>query len=131
MKIAVASDTPDLTGRVPALFAETPYLLIVEADEGTLLHVAARDANGDVGLARLVLHWDCEGILCGPIEEEPFLIIADEGCVTRFLAAGLPTTEALTLMEARRLEYIRDFIGGPGCGGGHSGAKGCDGDRHH
>ncbi len=130
MKIAVASDRPDLTGRVPALFAETPYLLIVEADDGRLLQVAARDADGDASLARRVLHWDCEGILCGPIEEEPFLILADEGGVTRFLAAGLPAAAALARMEARQLEFIRDFIGGAGCGG-HSSGGDCDGGRHH
>ena len=64
---------------------------------------------------------DCEAVFCGPIEEAPFTIIADEGCVTRYLAALLSVEEAVREMQSYRLEMITDFIGGTGC---HSG-EGC------
>lgn len=131
MKIAVASSRPDFGGHVPELFGRSPYLLIVETDDGRLLQVVTRDGSEDAGLARQVLQWDCEGLLCGPLEREPFLIVADEGGVTRYLAAGRPVAEALALMEGRQLEHIRDYIGGRGCGGERpSGGGDCPGHHH-
>ena len=114
MKIAVASDRPELDGLVPANFSQSPFLLIVELDTGELLSAVARGPEGDLELARVILSQDCEGLLCGPIEREPFLIIADEGGVTRYLAAGLKVREALEQTRQRNLELIRDHIGGQG-----------------
>ena len=56
-----------------------------------------------------------------PSSESPFIILADQGCVTRYLAAGLRAQEAIAKMEAYELDMIPDFIGGTGC---HSG-EGC------
>lgn len=128
MKIAVTSDVPGLEGRVPALFADSPYLLIVELDTRELLHIFSRETNQDMAFAREILHKDCEGVLCGPIEMEPFLVIADEGCVTRYNAAGMLVEEALTALDSRALELIRDYIGGTGCQEG--GAGECQGHHH-
>ena len=128
MKIAIASDQPGLDGRVPELFAGSPWLLIVNADRGELLHSLSGDGSE---MAREIVRWDCEGVLCGPLEREPFVIIADEGGVTRYRAAGLTVREALARLESRSLELIRDYIGGDGCGGhSRSGGSECSG-RHH
>lgn len=128
MKIAVASTRPEPDGQVPETFSQTPWLLIFNAETGELLHASGRGEDGDMGLAREILKWDCEGVLCGPIEREPFLIIADEGCATRYHAAGLSVGQALEALRTRSLEFIRDYIGGesrphqpgtPACGGQH------------
>lgn len=128
MKIAVASTRPGPEGRVPDTFSQTPWLLIYNAETGELLHRAPRGEEGDLGLAREILKWDCEGVLCGPIEREPFLVIADEGCVTRYYAVGLNVEKALEALQGRSLDFIRDHIGGdhrppqgsgPACGGHH------------
>lgn len=135
MKIAVLSDTPGLNGKVPALFSQSPCLLIVNAETGELLHATTREegADGqDIAFAREILRWDCEGVLCGPIEREPFIIIADEGCVTRYDASGMAVMEALERMNMRSLELIRDHIGGEGCQGEHnSGSSACECGHHH
>ncbi len=131
MKIAVASNQPDRSGRVPETFSQTPWLLIFNADTDELLHAAAREESGDLGLAREVLKWDCEGVLCGPIDREPFLVIAEEGCVTRFKAVGLTVDEALDGLRARSLEYIRDYIGGEGHRHDQAGGGACGGHHQH
>lgn len=125
MLIAVASSAPDAGGIVPDLFARSPYLLVMETDTGALIRVLDRkETTDDAQLARAVVRLQCEGILCGPIPEAPFLILADEGCVTRYNAAGLSVPEALERFARRDLELIRDHLGGQGCvsgGGGESG----------
>lgn len=129
MNIAVASTRPGPEGRVPDTFSQTPWLLIFNVDTGELLHKEARGEEGDLGLAQAVVKWDCEGVICGPIERDPFLILA-EGCVTRYNAAGMNVESSLQAMEARTLDFIRDHIGGdhrppqqvdgaPPCGGHH------------
>jgi predicted Fe-Mo cluster-binding NifX family protein len=140
MIIALASDSPSLEGTVPALFSETPYLVFVNAETGEPLGVTARsDLPGnreaqDIALAREILRRDCEGVLCGPIERPPFLIIADEGQVTRYLAAGMGLVEALAALETRSHTLIRDHIDGRGCQGEHKAGQGesaCEcGHRH-
>lgn len=115
MLIAVASDSADMQGAVPTLFAEAPYLLIVNAETGELLHSLPRTAGGDMAFAAQMLSLDCEGLLCGPIAREPFLRIADDGCITRYNAAGLRVGEALARFSRRDLELIRDHIDGEGC----------------
>jgi predicted Fe-Mo cluster-binding NifX family protein len=130
MNIALASDSPGLDGTVPALFAQTPYLLIVDVEANQFLAVVDRnDLPGspeerDLALAREVLRWDCEGVLCGPLERAPFLVIADEGQVTRYLAAGMSVIEALQGLERRSLALIRDHIDGGGCQGEHKAGQG-------
>jgi predicted Fe-Mo cluster-binding NifX family protein len=124
MIIAVGSDSPDLSGSIPSFFAESRYLLFVDTDNGELLRSLARRPGGDMDFAREMLRMDCEGVLCGPIEAEPFLVIADEGCITRYNAAGMSVAEALERFAVRRLDLIRDHIGGEGCLS-HAGEAGC------
>jgi predicted Fe-Mo cluster-binding NifX family protein len=127
MMIAVASDSPDMNGTVPAFFAAARYLLFIDTDSGELLHALARNPGGDKEFARAMLRRDCEGVLCGPLEPEPFLLIADEGCITRYNAAGLGVAEALDRFGRRSLELIRDHIGGEGCRN-HTGGTSCASD---
>ena len=89
--------------------------------ESTLLCEVARDCLDDEALALRIVEEDCEAVLCGPIEEAPFVILADQGCVTRYHAVGLSAAEAIAKMEQYALDMITDFIGGTGC---HSG-EGC------
>ena len=114
---------------ISASFASGRWLLIVEEEDGLILEAVAREGRSDLELALKIVKSGCEGLLCGPIEREPFLIIADEGGVTRYLAAGLSALEALEKFRRRDLEYIRDHIGGEGHR--HQGARnGCSGPRH-
>ena len=127
MRIAVASDRDNLKGNVPETFSDSRFILVTELETGEFLGVIERGSWNDQDLARLILGWDCEGVLCGPIEREPFLILADEGGVTRYLAAGLTVLQALNLARGRDLELIRDHIDGDhrrrhspgGCSGLH------------
>ncbi|MDR0881014.1 MAG: hypothetical protein LBP55_00490 [Candidatus Adiutrix sp.] len=133
MKIAVASSAPGREGLVPDLFSQTPWLLIINAETDELLQTVPRDQEGDLGLARAILKWNCEGILCGPIDREPFLLLADEGGVTRLQAAGLTVDQALDGLRARSLTYIKDYIGGEGHRHDHQDHAGgaCGGAHHH
>lgn len=129
MKMALMVDGPDLSALVSDFFADSQWLLIVDEEDGRLIEAVARGEGGDVRLAGLVVASGSEGVLCGPIEKEPFLIIADEGGVSRYLAAGLSGEEALKRFRRRDLDFIRDYIGGPGHR--HSGGAGeCSGSRH-
>ncbi|MDR2945443.1 MAG: hypothetical protein LBV79_01670 [Candidatus Adiutrix sp.] len=128
MKIAITSDQPGLDGRVPALFSESPWLVIIETDSGEALCSLA-GSEAPLHFAKEILRWNCEGLLSGPIEREPFLLIADEGGVTRYDAAGLSVREALSRLESRSLELIRDHIGDRSCDSRRSGGSQCR--EHH
>lgn len=132
MKVAVTSTAPGPDGSVPEYFAGSPYLLIIDSRYNKILHNIPNNGD-DTELAREVLRHDCECVLCGPIEEAPFLIIADEGQVTRYNAAGKSVEEALDDFEQNLLELIRDHIGGQGCESTRSHAEQdkCHGNHHH
>ena len=128
MKIAISSDSPHLDGQVPLLFADTRWILVVESGCGDLLFSIPRSEQGPLELARALVDEGCEGLLCGPLEKDVFLIIADEGQVTRYNTTGLSTAQALDLFNRRSLELIRDHIGGDHAqrhcqGGGCSGGR--------
>lgn len=140
MVIAVASDTPGFGGKVPELFSDTPYLLVVDMENGDILDIIARTSapgskeEQDIFLAREILRFDCGGVLCGPVERPPFLVIADEGQVTRYNAAGMDVYEALSKADRRELELIRDHIEGVGCQGEHkegAGESKCECGHNH
>jgi hypothetical protein len=124
MYIGIMTDSPDMDGKIPALFAEANFLLIVDADAGTVHAKYTRNGMADSGFARKLIEHDCEAVLCGYIEREPFLIIADEGCITRYNCVGLSAGDALKEMLNDKLPLIVDFIGGTGC---HSVHTACDG----
>ncbi len=118
MYIAAMTEGPGADGIVAPVFADAGYLLILDGETGEVTASYARGGMDDCDLAGKIVEHDCEAVLCGPIEEDPFIIIADEGCVTRYQAGGLTAREALRRMNAYQLEMIPDFIGGTGCGSG-------------
>ncbi len=130
MKIAICSTSPGLDGTVPALFAVSPFLLVVETEGRELLHVETGGAVREMALAEAMRLWDCEGLLCGPIEKEPFMVIADEACITRYNAAGLTVREALDRLETRSFALIRSFIGGTNCEEEEHHQGACAGHKH-
>lgn len=122
MKIAVMLAQKPVVARD---FSSAARLEIYDvSEEGgahTLLCTVPRTGLSDEALALRIVEEDCEAVLCGPIEEAPFVILADQGCVTRYAASGLAPEEALRKMERYELDMITDYIGGTGC---HSG-EGC------
>ena len=120
MYIGIMTDRMGKEGKIPALFADASCLLITDADTG-IVHAkyTGNDMTGS-DFARKLIEHDCEAVICGPIEREPFLIIADEGCITRYNGVGLSADDALKAMNADRLPLIVDFIGGSGCGSAHT-----------
>lgn len=115
LKIAIATDGPMLDSEVCGRYAELSYLLIVDAESGKLLNRIERNGCSDVDMARQIVAEDCEAVITGPIEEAPFVIIADEGCCTRYNGAGLPVLLAVDKMNDYALPLLTDFIGGNGC----------------
>lgn len=118
MLIAALTDTGGLSAVVSETFADAQFLLILDAETCDIVKTYDRGKSDDCALARLVVEHDCEAVLCGPIEKAPFVIIADEGGVTRYYASGLSVDNAVSDMLAYRLQMLPDFIGGTGCGSG-------------
>lgn len=116
MNIAIMTADPGMSGMIPAAFAGASYLLIADNDTARITETVARGDMDDCALAELIVSHGCEAVICGAIEEAPFVIIADEGCVTRYNGIGLRAATALRKMNAYELTLIRDFIGGTGCG---------------
>ena len=113
MYIAAMTEKPGMEGIVSPLFGNAEYLTIMQAETASVYKVYGReDVGGDCGFARKIVE---------PVEETPFVILADEGCVTRYLASGLTARKALEEMNRYRLPMLPDFIGGSGC---HSGEDG-------
>jgi predicted Fe-Mo cluster-binding NifX family protein len=108
MKIAVAANGSTLEDLVPDAFEESPYLLIVETDDGSFEVYRNPEGQGGAGLAmtREIMKRDCEALISGSIEKPAFqeLMIAQ---VTRYLAANCSAAEALRLMDANQLDFIR------------------------
>ena len=115
LKIALATDGPMLDSEICAKFETLRYLLIVDAQTGKLLRPIPREGRSDTEMAKQIVAEDCEAVISGPIEEAPFVIIADEGCCTRYNGAGLPALLAVDKMNDYALPLLTDFIGGTGC----------------
>ena len=116
MKIAVLSDKNHLQGRVPDTFETSPYVLVVETDDGTLR--STKKCTAPEGLVRAVLASHCEAVVCGlHIGKACFDPIADEG-ITRYEGSRLDILTAAQLAECNQLPLIREYEGGPGCSGG-------------
>lgn len=129
MKIAITSDREAIDGLVPATFKESPFLMIIEADENQILKIYGRQDSENIEFAKKVLEHDCEAVICGPIEKEPFGLLAGAG-VTRYLGSGHTVQKAYRYMNRYALELIRDYVGGPGAfGHSHSGNCECGGSQ--
>ncbi len=121
MKIALAQEGENSASLVAATFAAADFLLIYDVENGRVIE--ALDGRGlpdkEMAFARKTVDADCEALLTGPIAEAPFLVIADEGCVTRYDGRGKTGDDAIAAMKADKLPLIRDHIGGKGCSGEH------------
>ena len=84
MNIAIASETEEIDGLVPATFKESPFLMIIDADKNQIFHVYGKQDPDNLVFAKKVVEHDCEAVICGPIEKEPFEILVKAG-VTRYL----------------------------------------------
>ena len=113
MNIAIASETEEIDGLVPATFKESPFLMIIDADKNQIFHVYGKPDPDNLVFAKKVVEHDCEAVICGPIEKEPFEILVKAG-VTRYLGSGHTVQKAYSYMNRYKLELIRDYIGGPG-----------------
>ena len=126
LKVAMMTDGPSLDSIISSCFHEGRYLLIVDAESAALLDAVSRAGQSDIQLARRIVQEDCEALISGPIEEAPFVIIADEGCCTRYDGSLLPALLAQDKMNDYALPLLTDYIGGTGCHPGEE--SGC---RHH
>lgn len=114
MKIAITASGQTLEDKVVKTFEESPFLMIYDNQTGDFKvvdHDNKKDPQG-IEMANTVVSHQCEALLTGEIDEKAFYIIADEG-ITRFKADGMTISQALPLMEARKLAYIRDYKGAP------------------
>lgn len=50
MNIAIASETEEIDGLVPATFKESPFLMIIDADKNQIFHVYGKQDPGQSGI---------------------------------------------------------------------------------
>lgn len=50
MNIAIASETEEIDGLVPATFKESPFLMIIDADKNQIFHVYGKTRTGQSGI---------------------------------------------------------------------------------
>ncbi len=123
MKIAVMSDRADLNGVVPDSFEQSPVLLLIETDDGTLAEVF--EGQSAEAYAQKIAEAGWEAVVCGPhIGRDCFEPIA-AACVTRYNGAGLPVVPAALAADRGTLPLIPDFEGGTGCGSGAGACGDC------
>ena len=116
MRIAVLSDQKHLEGHVPDTFESSPFVLLVETEDGTLR--TAKKCSTPEALVRAVIDSRCEAVVCGEhIGQRCFDPIADEG-ITRYVGTGLKIQAAAEAAERNALPLIREYEGGPGCSAG-------------
>ena len=110
-------------GRVAYYFSDSCHALVIDAESGQILKELSRGKMSDADYARMIAAEDVEAVITGPLNKEPFEVIAEQYCITRYDGGGLKPGEAVRLMNEYRLKIIPDYIGGTGC---HSG-----GECHH
>ena len=119
LKVAVAASGASLDHIIPDHFAHSSCLLILDAETDQVLDIVT--GTGDDSLAQSLffsqkaVDFDCEAILCGELEQEAFAILAEQNCVTRYLASGFRVLDSIHKMNAYELPLITDYIGGTGC----------------
>ena len=130
MKIAVTCENTEIDGLVPNTFKDSEFLMIIDADRNEIFKIYGRQDPENMVFAEKVLEHDCEAIICGPMEKEPFEKLAFAG-VTRYNGAGKKVQTAYRQMNRYQLDWIADYIGGPGpFGHSHSGhCEGLDADE--
>lgn len=119
MNIAITTSGSTLESPVCAAFSQAPYLLIVDVESLNCTAITHAVAPGsDEPLARTILAHNCEAVITGTLSPIAFAVLAD-AMVTRFRAGNLTAREALSAMENRSLELIRNAEGFSGCSGEH------------
>ncbi|MDO4732090.1 MAG: NifB/NifX family molybdenum-iron cluster-binding protein [Bacillota bacterium] len=117
MNIAIATQGREAQSLIPKKLAEADFLFIVDVEAFEVKQILnAVKENTDVYFARETVAQNCEAILCGDIEKDAFEILA-KASVSRYNASGHSATQAVKLMNAYQLTLIREYSGGPGCGG--------------
>ena len=124
MKIAICSESEEITGLVPKTFRDAQFLMIINADNNELLQIYPKEDDRNIGFAEHILEQDCEAVICGPMEQEPFDMIVAAG-VTRYDGSSKKVQRAYDYMRRDRLPLIKDYIGGPGPHG-HSHDYSCE-----
>lgn len=112
MKIALTTGGNTLESKVSEEFEESKYLLIVETDDLSF-NFYPYDHKDPVKMAKKIIECNCEAVITGSIEEAAFEELATAQ-VTRYYGSNYNAREALNLMEAYKLDYIRDYKGGEG-----------------
>lgn len=116
MNIAVAADGKNLESYVTEHFEKCEFLLIINMSD---LSIKAIKNEGSVAeLAKKAIEFDCEAIITGKLNQEPFNILAD-AYITRFHGFGYTVEKSLELMDRNILKLIRNLEGTEGCGGNH------------
>ena len=54
MNIAIASETEEIDGLVPATFKESPFLMIIDADKNQIFHVYGKQDPDNLVFAKKV-----------------------------------------------------------------------------
>lgn len=116
MKIAVTCENMEINGLVPKTFRDSEFLMIIDADKNQIFKIYGKQDPDNMVFAKKVLEHDCEAIICGPMEKEPFELLADAG-VTRYNGSGRKVQKAYDYMVRYQLPWIDEYIGGPGKGG--------------
>lgn len=125
MKIAVTCENMEINGLVPKTFKDSEYLMIIDADKNQIFKIYGKQDPDNMVFAQKVLDHDCEALICGPLEKEPFELLAGAG-VTRYNGSGHKVQTAYDKMNRYQLDWIADYIGGPGAfDHSHTGACEC------
>ena len=93
MKIAVTCENMEINGLVPNTFKDSEFLMIIDADKNQIFKIYGKQDPENMVFAQKVLEHDCEAIICGPMEKEPFELLADAG-VTRYNGSGRKVQKA-------------------------------------
>ena len=125
MKIAVTCENMEINGLVPKTFKDSEYLMIIDADKNQIFKIYGKQDSDNMVFAQKVLDHVCEALICGQLEKEPFELLAGAG-VTRYNGSGHKVQTAYDKMNRYQLDWIADYIGGPGAfGHSHTGACEC------
>ncbi len=116
LKIAAATLGPEPEDMIADLFEECTHLQVYDGDTGELVEVIERNGQSDVQLGQILADMWAEAVICGPLRQDVFdIIAADEYSITRYNGVGMPAAIALKAALDYKLDVIRDPIDGIGC----------------
>ena len=118
MNIAVTADGQSLTSKVSEQFDSCNYLLIVHMEDLSVHTIKNENTLTEETLANEVIHYDCEAIITGKLNQPAFDILTD-ACITRYWGTGHSVETALNFMEKQLLKLIRNYQGTDECSGHH------------